>query len=294
MLPMPFMGGEGALDAPSLYKGEVEVSLDPESAKSSYEVRMFGLGFASQGYFVSMPDYAGYGISSDKEHPYNYHPELAKYSADLALASRELAATLDLNLKDGVFLGGWSEGAGAALATHKYLEESYPELPVIATSSLAGPYHISKTGELALEPDSELLTANMEIYSWTIYTYNKRSEMPIPNNQIWNYSVTSELEAIMVPSYDPEDVFSPFILSNDDSLSRILEAGDIHDGWVPKGKVFLHSGKRDNIVPHFNSSDTYNNLKRLGGDIYIYEYEGDHYEPASNYYTRTLMDFSAL
>src|SRR5690625_4669271 len=254
---------------------------------------MFGLGFASHGYFVSLPDYAGYGISSDLEHPYTYHPELAIESADMALAARELTKKLGIKLTKGIYLGGWSGGGGASLATQKYLERYHPELPVIASAELAGPYHISRTAKVALE-GADFLQDNLRIYNWAGYTYNKFSETPIPANQIWKNPVQSQLDAIAVPSKLSEIYKQSFLNNRVDDVVRQFKIGDIQCGWVSKGKVFLYVGMYDTIVPPFNSLDAYNCLTKLGGDIELYKYPGNHYTPQFKYYKSMLKHFNKL
>ncbi|RUT40319.1 hypothetical protein EJP82_25190 [Paenibacillus anaericanus] len=122
MLPIPLPDGEGSNDVPSLYHGQ---TAQPTADFS--EVRMMILTFASKGYVVSAPDYAGYNVSKNLNHPYNIESELADYSIDMLRATKELVKQLKIKTESKVFLTGWSEGGGAALATQKYIEQKYPK-----------------------------------------------------------------------------------------------------------------------------------------------------------------------
>ncbi|MEM7511405.1 MAG: hypothetical protein AAF388_10765, partial [Bacteroidota bacterium] len=108
--------GLEALDVPSLYDGN-----GPTEEQEQFETRILMAIPAAAGFFTSGPDYAGYSISYEKEHPYVNHKELGESSLDMLIASKELAKQLSLSVSQEVFLGGWSEGGGACLALHKLI-----------------------------------------------------------------------------------------------------------------------------------------------------------------------------
>jgi len=120
LLPIPFEMGMVATDAPSLFRFETKYRNGAFD-----QVRALGIMPASYGYFVSMPDYAGYPISRDLEHPYNVGTELAESSIDMLIAAREFAAKMGITLSREVYLTGWSEGAGAAYHVLKLIEQDY-------------------------------------------------------------------------------------------------------------------------------------------------------------------------
>ncbi|MEH6343573.1 MAG: hypothetical protein V7785_00675 [Bermanella sp.] len=143
MFPFPDASGFGNEDTPSLYVGQ-----GPTPKVNQFASRVLGSLAASVGYVVSLPDYAGYGVSDNVGHPYAYHPELAIESVDLIIATRKLMATLKQPLTENLFLTGWSEGGGAALATHKLIEEQYSDqLPLTASAPFAGPYAMVRSAK---------------------------------------------------------------------------------------------------------------------------------------------------
>ncbi|WP_299555144.1 lipase family protein, partial [Seonamhaeicola sp.] len=128
---IPMEGSEA--EVPSNYKGG--------ATESDVETSFIGAVMASNGYVVSLPDYVGYGETATLEHPYTVHHELAEVSVDMIRATKSLLNELSISFTNNVFLTGWSEGGGAGLATHKYLQLNYPnEFRIKASSLLAGPY----------------------------------------------------------------------------------------------------------------------------------------------------------
>ncbi len=84
--------------APSLYKGSTDTHRD---------VRNMGLGWASAGYVVFLPDYIGFGLTADKDHPYIYFPELFKANVDGLLAAKSfLFSQTDLAYDRNLFITG--------------------------------------------------------------------------------------------------------------------------------------------------------------------------------------------
>ncbi|WP_415839511.1 alpha/beta hydrolase family protein [Paenibacillus tarimensis] len=260
------------------------------------------LTFASKGYVVSAPDYAGYNVSKHLDHPYNIPSELANYSVDMLRATKELTKKLKIMTDSKLFLTGWSEGGGAALATHKAIEQKYSkEFNLIATSPLAGPYDLPsmfQSDTLDLEGDD--LGENAGIYNWTLYSLLKFSNIDVPLEKVWNYEVKSSLDALSPPSSKLSEIINlPFlqeIIMNGDNeeLSSVLEQLNLISGWTPKAKIMFHSGKNDDIVPHFNTLNAYNRFKMVGADVTLYEYNGDHYTPDLEYLTTTIKDFGKL
>ncbi|OAB25499.1 hypothetical protein PMSD_27485 [Paenibacillus macquariensis subsp. defensor] len=294
MLPIPMPGGEGSNDAPSLYRGEAA-----QPTADFGETRMMVLTFASKGYVVSAPDYAGYNVSKHLDHPYNIQSELAEYSVDMLRATKELTKKLKVQTDDKVFLAGWSEGGGAALATHKYIEQKYPkEFNLIATSPLAGPYDVlSMFQSSALEGDD--MGENGGIYNWTLYSLIKFGNIDRPYDKVWNYKVENSMDALMPPSNKVSEIFNESFLENiisgnDTELMKAIENNSLINGWTPKAKIMLHSGKNDDIVPHFNTLNAYNAFKKQGADVTLYEYDGNHYTPDLDYLTNTIKDFDKL
>jgi predicted esterase len=300
LLPFPYEMGMGATDAPSLFKFETKYH------KGAFDqVRALGILPASYGYFVSMPDYAGYSISRDLEHPYNVGSELAESSIDMLFAARSFAQKMGIKTSEEVYLTGWSEGAGAAYHVLKLIEQDYNKVIVAgAISILAGAYTMTDlTTYLALQKKCD----EAEIYNWTLYAYLKFSEVDISALPIWKYQVRNQTEAIVTPSKKPKEIFQPEFLKAlnfnfpDDSISqkylpvrRLFSSDNICCNWIPETPVFLHTGDKDGIVPDFNSRVAYKFLTEKNAKTRLHIYKGDdHFTVVPKYFVNLVKEIDS-
>ncbi|RUT40320.1 hypothetical protein EJP82_25195 [Paenibacillus anaericanus] len=140
---------------------------------------------------------------------------------------------------------------------------------------------------------------NAGIYNWTLYSLLKFSNINRSNNEVWNYKIENSMDAIIPPSNKVSDIFKTsflenFMSGNDKELMKAIEDNSLITGWTPKAKIMFHSGKNDDIVPHFNTLNAYNSSKKQGADVTLYEYEGNHYTPDLDYLITTIKDFGKL
>ncbi len=276
---------------PSLYDGGEENFSD---------VRNMGLTWASAGYAVFIPDYIGFGLTLGKDHPYVYYPEMFISNIDGLLAVKERLQQLTLSYDNRLFLAGWSQGAGAAISAHKYIQETYAsDFSVIASSGLAGPYNFKRFAESFLERKNEELDA-LPIFSWGLYAMNKFSSLKRPTDQLYTYPVYDQFSSILTPSKKPSQVFSEYFLNkwtdgSDVALIQTLETNSFNKGWKPTGRVFLHHGDEDSLVPPYNTEDAFNGFTAAGGDVKKYIYPGGtHINKLGDFIFNTLNDFNSL
>lgn len=282
-------GEEGT---PSTYSGGMNKSV---------EMYFIGATMTSNAYVVSMPDYVGYGHTSDREHPYTVHHELAEVSVDMLRATKQLLETLSVNFSNKVFLTGWSEGGGAGLATHKYLQQKYPnEFDLTASSLFAGPYDYFEFVKDVLT-NRNVEDDELSIYSWSIYSLNNyNNTLNRDASSIWTYSVTDQIDALDIPSLKAAEIFQTSFMdgfANETDAEWIAAAKEntLLEGWVPQGHLFFHSGTNDFIVPHYNSTNAHQHFESLNVNSTLYEYPGgDHYTPLYDYVKTTLDDFKNL
>lgn len=288
-LPSEILGARDI--SPSNYSGELETNRD---------VRNMGLGWASAGYVVFMPDYIGYGITIGTDHPYMYMPEMFISNFDGLLAAKTfINNNTSLNYDNNLFLTGWSQGGAASLATHRYIQEQYPnEFNILGSSHLAGPHHFERFHDDMMSRDGEVLI--MPIFSWAVYSINKFSDLKRPTDQMYNYPVFDQMSAILTPSSINEDVFKGYFRTNvlngvDQEYRDVLVANSNHSGWTPTGKVILHHGDNDNIVPYYNSVDARDGLTEAGAEVMFYTYPGGgHTTELGNFIVNTITEFDQL
>ena len=97
--------------------------------------------FASQGYIVVAPDYAGYDSSTLPYHPYLIADQQSKDMIDALAASRSALPTAAAPATtDGgrLFITGYSQGGYVAMATHRAMQAA--GMTVTASAPMSGPY----------------------------------------------------------------------------------------------------------------------------------------------------------
>jgi hypothetical protein len=100
--------------------------------------------FASQGYIVVAPNYAGYDTSTLSYHPYLIADQQSKDMIDALTAARTALpfASATLTKDSGhLYITGYSQGGYVAMATHRAMQAA--GLTVTASAPLSGPYALS-------------------------------------------------------------------------------------------------------------------------------------------------------
>jgi pimeloyl-ACP methyl ester carboxylesterase len=134
--------------------------------------------FASQGYIVVAPNYAGYDTSTLPYHPYLIADQESKDMIDALTAARTALpfASATLTKDSGqLFITGYSQGGYVAMATHRAMQAA--GMNVTASAPMSGPYALAAFvdavfyGEVnggATVSSTLLLTAYQRVYG-TIY-----------------------------------------------------------------------------------------------------------------------------
>ncbi|HEY7378481.1 MAG TPA: prolyl oligopeptidase family serine peptidase [Steroidobacteraceae bacterium] len=120
--------------------------------------------FASQGYIVVAPNYAGYDTSTLSYHPYLIADQQSKDMIDALTAARSaLPAVATGSSDDGrLFLTGYSQGGYVAMATQRAMQDA--GMTVTASAPLSGPYTLAAFVDAVFEGQ---VNADAPI-SWTL------------------------------------------------------------------------------------------------------------------------------
>ena len=103
--------------------------------------------FASAGYIVVAPNYAGYDTSTLSYHPYLDADQQSKDMIDALAAARAALPTLSTSVTDGgkLFITGYSQGGHVAMATHQAMQVAGST--VTASAPMSGPYALAAFGD---------------------------------------------------------------------------------------------------------------------------------------------------
>ena len=119
---------------------------------NSGEGLLMAIAFASRGYIVVAPNYAGYDTSSLAWHPYLHAQQQADDTADaLAAARSALPTSTAPTVTDSgkLFITGYSQGGFVAMATHRLLQQN--GTPVTASAPMSGPYALGAFGDAVFQ-----------------------------------------------------------------------------------------------------------------------------------------------
>jgi hypothetical protein len=100
--------------------------------------------FASQGYIVVAPSYAGYDTSTLPYHPYLIADQQSKDMIDALTAARTalpLASLTTVQDNGKLFITGYSQGGYVAMATHRAMQAA--GMQVTASAPMSGPYALA-------------------------------------------------------------------------------------------------------------------------------------------------------
>jgi hypothetical protein len=100
--------------------------------------------FASKGYIVVAPNYAGYDTSTLSYHPYLIADQQSKDMIDALAAARTALpfASATLTKDSGqLFITGYSQGGYVAMATHRAMQAA--GMSVTASAPMSGPYALA-------------------------------------------------------------------------------------------------------------------------------------------------------
>ncbi len=224
---------------------------------------------------VILPDYIGYGESLAELHPYMHAESLANSVIDLVRAVKLHLAEIGFVPNNKLFLTGYSEGAYAAVAAHKMIQERYSaELTVTATLAGAGSYDLSTTARNQLAGDILTYGENAAfVYKAydTIYGMNRVDQIFTTNYvAIVNayFDGTHSDSQVSTITDITADLFKEPFLSNfrgegETTIKQRLAENDIYD-WKPDSPIRFFHGTQDVASPYQNSVTAFNTMLANG------------------------------
>ena len=309
LFPFPYKN-LGAYEAPSFFGSRYR------KAKDFASVIHYGLPAASSGYLTVMPDYMGYGVQAGREHPFMIGPELGQESIDAVRAAYEWAGQQGLATSKRLYLAGLSEGAYAAMWAHRFVEEAadFEDIQVEG-AYYAGPYHTSSLMQKLVFDDADIKPLfNWALYAnWHYYLRNAEKRKQIlsryfreeqyrqllqkprswQKQDIWRKKVPNILTILLAKPSSKESLFQNSFLEqlNDlDSdfwvLARLL---NIHNGWRPRGAIYLYHNQQDPLIPLSNSLDAQKEFATAGAAVTLQIFERDDHSGARENYLRSSL-----
>lgn len=115
---------------------------------NAYEGVLLAAVFASRGYIVVAPNYAGYDTSDLPYHPYLNADQQSKEMIDVVVAARSalpVATATGVTDNSKLLVTGYSQGGFVAMAAHKAMQAA--GMTVTAAAPMSGPYALAAFGD---------------------------------------------------------------------------------------------------------------------------------------------------
>lgn len=266
--------------SPSGFKGKGEA---PETNESV-------IAFATGGYAVILPDYLGLG-DHKAAHPYPLSAVNARSGMDMISAARSFARQKEYSIGRDLFVTGYSEGGGVAMALMRSLQ-SYmnEEYQVTRSAPASGPYDLSgTTREFMLQETGEQTGFVLRLYLMSYATNYLNKEKGIKLNTFYkpalanalglNYRLNPSDEGViknigltttlMRSKNQLSNVLQPRFLSDmkanrkSNPFVRMLHENDVYD-WAPTRPMLLIYVDKDFVVSPENTEKAYQAMRRRG------------------------------
>lgn len=246
-------------------------------ALSSTELILYA-GIAAPGFIGVVPDFIGFGSSSDILHPYYVESLTASSIVDNLKAAKELAKEKGVNFNGKLFLAGYSQGGYATMATHKYIEtEGLPDFNLVASFPAAGGYDVKAMQEYFFGLDTY---DNPYYIAYVAMAYKTTFKWSDPLTDFFKEPYASRIPDLFDGANSSGTINSQLTntisdLLTDDARTNFdtgakyenLRSAFLDNGlvdWTPKVKIFMYHGDADITVPFENSVITYNRLMDNG------------------------------
>jgi pimeloyl-ACP methyl ester carboxylesterase len=238
-----------------------------------------GVVSAATGYAAVLPDYLGMGYSP-VFHPYQHAKTEASATIDLIRVCKDLSAQNDVNLNGQIFLMGYSQGGHAAMATHKAMQEDFPnEFTVTASAPMSGAYDMSGAQfdfVASFAPYSQpgylpyLIKGYHEAYGDALYTnwsdiLKSPYDVTLPPLLSGNYYMDAVNNAMPnVPREIIDSAYSAAFFADSLHPFRIaLKENNVYN-WVPNCPMRLNYCTSDEEVNPQNAVVAYNWMTTQG------------------------------
>lgn len=234
--------------------------------------------FSTHGYITFVPDYIGYGSTSEYFHPYLIYKPTVNAVIDMIKNGKEFLKKNKIPFDDELFLAGYSEGGYVTMAVQKELN-SVPEHNINVTASApgAGPYDLELSMEISIENNSYI---SPSLFSFGIIAFNEYYlnypltdifEEPYASRlpEIYNSNLSiEEADAKLVRNIDKlfiPDFINQFKTDQNAPLRKLTRGNSVYD-WKPVIPTRIWQGRIDDIVPVEIAEKTYDVFIENGVD----------------------------
>ena len=161
---------------------------------------------ASMGFIVVIPDYPGFGSSSQIPHPYLIAEPTVRAIVDMFKAVKEGAGTEfpGITVKNEYYLAGYSQGGWATFTLHKALETFYSsEFSLAGSACGAGSYNMYDMFTTMIDTDTYPMPAYL---AYIINAYSEYDQFTNPVSEILNDPYAGKLSSLFNGTLSTGDI----------------------------------------------------------------------------------------
>ena len=273
--------------------------------------------FAWKNYAIVMPDYYGFGVSSDRPQAYLDAETTGRGDIDAYLAAVQLLTDKGVKIPSKSISVGYSQGGFNAMANLKYVS-GHPELGITFTTVICGgsPFDVGLTWEAYLSGEYRNVIGFVPL---TMVSMNESQQLGIPYEHIFKKRLLDPVgngnpkarweEWILSKKYDLETI-NGFL--NTDNLSDIMTdemmtmTGKYWDmvsetcqrysltaNWTPPSRrteIVIYHSTNDDTVPYenFRAMKRFLNTKIPGKYTSISSKDGGHIDACISFIQNTI------
>jgi len=271
--------GGGTYPLLSFQNGTNTVYADAPSLNAGSYTEQLITGFAATGFVVVIPDYLGFGSSTEVFHPYLQMDATVGPILDLFRAVKEMANKSDLKLKlsKDLYIMGYSQGGLSTLQLHKAIETSYSsEFNLKAVGCGAGPYNLPLITQTVVTAS---YYPQPYYIAYIMKGFKSVNAFANPYSDIFNDPYASRIDGLFNGinsgsaindqlTYSMPQLFTADFRANFNTSSKYkgmldaLTASSVF-AWKIKTPLILTHGQSDTDVTPLMTQNLYNELMKL-------------------------------
>jgi pimeloyl-ACP methyl ester carboxylesterase len=248
-------------------------------ALSNTQILLYS-GLAGTGIVTVVPDFIGFGASSDITHPYYVEKPSADAVLDNLRAAAQLAQQSGIEIRPDLYLAGYSQGGYVTMAAHKAIQEQGIEFfDLKASFPASGGYDILGVRDFFFSQEEYQQPFFLAYVAEAYRTYYDEDQSflelffqdPYPSQipGFFNGSLSgSEINNFLTTTI--ADLVNPDYLADTNdpqfaTLNEKMEENSMID-WTPTIPMYLYHGDADVTVPYQNSVTSYDQFIENGID----------------------------
>ncbi|MCR5050866.1 MAG: hypothetical protein K6A36_07270 [Paludibacteraceae bacterium] len=229
------------------------------------------------GYGLIIPDYLGYGMTSDRVHPYLVMDLTARNVLDMYLAVRPwLEAVGKSPEKEDIYLMGYSQGGATTMAVEHLIEAEYsaendPERVLVhRVFAGGGPYDVKATYERFVNTDTAgypvavplVLQGMIKGNNLKIDTRDLMQEWLYDKMNDWvnsKHYTTAQVNKLIGTTVTHDLLTQEAMTQTSDNVAELYKAMTVNSiisyNWQPQASVYIMHSMDDETVPYTNATN---------------------------------------